>query len=274
MSRCLLSLVVLLFCMQAIAADPVGTAHVYKTVGDRELKLYVVTPEKAGTKRPAMVLFHGGGWVGGQPTQFNDFAQLLAERGIVAVQVEYRLLDRKNQDPPIICIQDAKSAMRWVRSHANEFGIDPDRIGAGGGSAGGHLAAFVGMVAGHDDPADDLSVACRAQALILFNPVYDNGPDGGWGTGRVKDRFQEFSPAHNITADDPPTIVFLGTNDKLIDVAVAKRFQERMHSVRVRSELKLYEDQTHGFFNNEPYKTQTLNAAFEFLQMIGWLGES
>ena len=118
MSRCLLSLVVLLFCSPAIAADPVGTAHVYKTVGDRELKLYVVTPEEAGTQRPAIVLFHGGGWTGGQPTQFNDFAVQLAERGIVAVQVEYRLLDRKNQDPPIICIQDAKSAMRWVFNSA------------------------------------------------------------------------------------------------------------------------------------------------------------
>ena len=256
------------------AQGNVGTEYVYKQVGERPLHLYVVHPAQKGVDRPAIVLFHGGGWTGGKPTQFNDFAKLLAERGMVAIQVEYRLLDRQTKDPPVICIQDAKSAMRFVRSHAKGWGIDPNRIAAGGGSAGGHLAAFVGMVDGHDDPDDDLTISCRAQALVLFNPVYDNGPEGGWGTARVGKRFPEFSPAHNITADDPPAIVFLGTKDSLINVAVAKRFQEAMQKAGVRSELKLYEGQPHGFFNKEPYKSQTIGAAMEFLESLGWLAKS
>ncbi|MCA9045842.1 MAG: alpha/beta hydrolase, partial [Planctomycetaceae bacterium] len=242
-------LLVLTLALTAQAAGPVGDKHVYKTVDGRELSLYVVSPETNGKPQmaPAVVFYHGGGWTGGQPTQFNDWATHLASRGMVAIQVQYRLLDKSTKDPPTICVEDAKSAMRWVRSHAQELGIDPNRIAAGGGSAGGHLAAFVGMVEGHDADGDDKNVSAKANALLLFNPVFDNGPDGGWGTARVGDRYPEFSPAHNISADDPPAIIFLGTSDKLIDVAVGERFRDGMKKVGVRCELQLFEDQPHGF---------------------------
>ncbi len=274
MLRTALLLALISWTPQAFAQGTVGTEYGYKQVGERSLHLYVVQPPQKGADRPAIVLFHGGGWTGGKPTQFNDFAKQLAARGMVAIQVEYRLLDRQSKDPPAICIQDAKSAMRFVRSHAQDWGIDPNRIAAGGGSAGGHLAAVVGMVDGHDDPTDDATVSCRAQALVLFNPVYDNGPEGGWGTARVGKRYPEFSPAHNISADDPPAIVFLGTKDSLIDVTVAQRFQQAMQKAGIRSELKLYEGQPHGFFNKDPYKSQTIGAAMEFLESLGWLAKS
>ena len=132
-------------------------------------------------------------------------------------------------------MNDAKSAMRWVRSHAAELGIDPNRIASGGGSAGGHLAAFVGMVEGKDDPQDDTKVSAKSNAMCLFNPVFDNGP-GGWGTERVGDRYQEFSPAHNITKDDPPAIVFLGSQDKLIPVKTLETFKANMEKAGVRCE--------------------------------------
>ncbi|MCA8991497.1 MAG: alpha/beta hydrolase fold domain-containing protein, partial [Planctomycetaceae bacterium] len=164
--------------------------------------------------------------------------------------------------------------MRWVRSHAQELGIDPNRIAAGGGSAGGHLAAFVGMVEGHDADGDDKNVSAKANALLLFNPVFDNGPDGGWGTARVGDRYPEFSPAHNISKDDPPAIIFLGTSDKLIDVAVGERFRDGMKKVGVRCELQLFEDQPHGFFNKDPFKSQTIKAVDEFLVSLGWLSKA
>ena len=251
----------------------IGERFVYKKVGNRELQLYVVKPAdaKASDQRAALVLFHGGGWVGGGPTQFNDQATYLTSRGMVCVQVEYRLLDKSNEEPPVICVQDAKSAMRWVRSHAGELGIDPKRIGAGGGSAGGHLAAFVGLVDGGDDPQDDLQVSAKADALVLFNPVFDNGPDGGWGQARVGDRVQEFSPAHNISADDPPAIVFLGTRDNLIPVATVKRFQANMKAAGVRCEAVYYDGQPHGFFNDAPWKSRTLLEADKFLASLGWL---
>jgi acetyl esterase/lipase len=254
------------------AEGPVGQARVYKKVGDRELRLFVVNPEdwQAADQRPALVLFHGGGWTGGSPVQFNDQAAYLARRGMVCIQVEYRLV-KDVPGPPVHCVQDAKSAMRWVRSHAAELGIDPQRIGAGGGSAGGHLAAFVGMAQGLDDPQDDLQVSPKANALVLFNPVFDNGPDGGWGQQRVGDRYKEFSPAHNVSADDPPAIVFLGRNDALIDVRVVERFQTNMTAANVRCETRYYEGQSHGFFNKDPWKTITLAEADKFLASLGWL---
>ncbi|MEY4484635.1 MAG: Acetylxylan esterase precursor [Verrucomicrobiota bacterium] len=247
--------------------------NVYKKIGDLELKLTVVNPPdwKATDQRPALVFFHGGGWVGGAPTQFTSQSEYLATRGLVCIQVQYRLLDKNDKEPPVICVQDAKSAMRWVRSHAAELGVDPQRIGAGGGSAGGHLAAFVGMVEGQDDPQDDVKISPKANALVLFNPVFDNGPDQGWGKERVGDRFKEFSPAHNISSDDPPAIVFLGTQDKLIPVGVLERFKASMEKAGVRCDTHFYEGMDHGFFNKDPEKTITLIEADKFLASLGWL---
>ena len=99
-----------------------------------------------------MVFYFGGGWVRGNPAQFERQSEHLASRGMVGIRVEYRVMPKGDSGPPVICCQDAKSAMRWVRAHAAELGIDPERIAAAGGSAGGHLAAFVSLVEGLDDP--------------------------------------------------------------------------------------------------------------------------
>lgn len=261
----------------ATTMPPPGEVRVYKKIGDRELKLFIVRPADgtASNRRPAIVFFHGGGWVGGSPGQFSEHARYFASRGLVCIQAEYRLLDRNGRDPPTVCCHDAKSAMRWVRAHAEELGIDPNRIAAAGGSVGGHLAAFVGMVDGMDDPSDDLTVSAKANALLLFNPVFDNGPDGGWGTARVGERYKEFSPAHNVSADDPPAIVFLGTQDNLIPVATVQRFQRAMAAADVICETRFYEGQPHGFFNygrgDNRYYYETTRAADEFLAQLGWL---
>ena len=123
-----------------------------------------------------------------------------------------------------------------------------------------------------DDQQVD-GVSRKPNALCLFNPVYDNGP-GEWGTGRVGDRYSEFSPAHNITDDDPPAIVFLGTRDKLIPVSTAERFRKNMLAAGVRSELYLYQDQPHGFFNHgrnqSVYYRLTVDRMMTFLDSLGW----
>lgn len=258
------------------AAEPV--VHVYKRVGDRDLTLQVFTPPgwSAGDRRPALVLFHGGSWTGGAPSQFAPQAAHFAARGMVTVLVRYRLLDKSTSEPPLVCVQDAKSAMRWVRAHAGQLGIDPQRIAAGGGSAGGHLAACTSLIEGLDDPQDDLAVSPKAAALILFNPVFDNGPDQGWGHERVGDLYRQYSPAHNITPAAPPTLVMLGTQDKLIPVAVVERFKAAMDRAGVRCEARFYEGQGHGFFNpgkseNDRSYRETLQAADDFLVSLGWL---
>jgi len=254
----------------------IGEARVYKRVGDRELKLHIVRPEgwKATDRRPAIVFYFGGGWVHGAPTQFNEHSVYFASRGLVCIQVEYRLVDRANPGPPLVCVYDARSSMRWVRSHAAELGIDPNRIASGGGSAGGHLAAHVGMVDALDDPADDKTVSPKSNAMVLFNPVLDNGP-GEYGAKLIGARYPEFSPAHNASRDDPPMILFLGSQDKLIPVVTVERLKANMEKAGVRCELRIYEGQGHGFFNAKggggKYYALTVREADKFLASLGWL---
>lgn len=276
LSLAFLTMGLILLSPQVSAAKPEGTPYTFKTVENRELKLYVTKPKQwqASDQRPAIVFFHGGGWVGGAPGQFTEHSKYFASRGVVCFQVQYRLLDRSKSEPPTTCIEDAKSAMRWIRSRAKEFGIDANRIASGGGSAGGHLAAFVGTSEGVDSEKDNLSVSPKSNAMLLFNPVYNNGP-GGWGTARVKDDYKKFSPAHNLTPDDPPSIVFLGDQDKLIPVATAEEFRDTLRKHGVQSELRIFKDQGHGFFNhgrnNNQFYRETVIACDEFLQGLGWI---
>ncbi|HZZ42556.1 MAG TPA: alpha/beta hydrolase, partial [Tepidisphaeraceae bacterium] len=254
-----------------------GKEYVYKEVEGRKLKLYVVEPEgvKEGDKRPGIVFFHGGGWVGGQPNQFDKQATYFASRGLVTVQVEYRLLEKGKAEAPTVCVEDAKSAMRWVRSHAGELGMDPKRIAAAGGSAGGHLAAAVTMLSGLDGAGDDLTVSPRADALILWNPVFNNGP-GEYGYGRVGDKYMEYSPAHHVTGDTPPTVVFIGDKDHLIPLKVVKDFKAEMEKAGAKCELHVYPGADHGFFNDGRngdgyYARETMRAADVFLRGLGWV---
>ncbi|MBN2326894.1 MAG: alpha/beta hydrolase [Candidatus Omnitrophica bacterium] len=247
----------------------------YKKVQNVELKLHVFYPEnhKITDQRAAIVFFFGGGWKNGSPEQFYPHCQYFSSRGMTAFAAEYRI-ESKHGTTPYKCVEDGKSAIRYIRKHARELGIDPTRIAAGGGSAGGHVAAAAGTLQQFDDPADDASISSKPNAMVLFNPVYDNGPDG-YGYDRVIDYWQDFSPLHNIDESIPPTVVFLGTQDKLIPVSTARKFQKLVEDVHVRSDLHLYDGQPHGFFNyrdgNNTYYIQTVIAADKFLVSLGYL---
>jgi acetyl esterase/lipase len=246
----------------------------YKQVGDTKLFLHVFAPKghKATDKRPAIVFFFGGGWNGGTPKQFEPHCRHLAARGMVAITAEYRVKSR-NKTTPFECVADGKSALRWVRANAARLGVDPHRIAAGGGSAGGHVAAAVGNCLGLEEKDEDLKISSKPNALVLFNPVYDNS-EKGYGYSRVRPRWKEISPMHNIRKGAPPTIVFLGTKDKLIPVATGEEYQKRMKAVGSRSELHLYKDALHGFFNKgKPgnHYPDTIDKMDKFLAALGWL---
>ena len=224
--------------------------EVYKKASGDDLRIYRLDPEghdPKTDKRPAVVFFFGGSWNGGSVAQFEPHANYLAGRGIVAFLADYRVKSRQ-KTPPLACVEDGKSAIRWVRQNAERLGVDPDKIIAGGGSAGGHVAATTGICDGLEGPNEDLSISSKSEALLLFNPVYDNGPDG-YGHDRITEWFPAISPAHNITKGDPPTIVFLGSEDKLIPVSTAEKFRDDQKALGIKSELHVYKGEPHGFFN-------------------------
>jgi acetyl esterase/lipase len=247
----------------------------YKTVGDRELTLRVFKPEgwSAGDSRGAIVFFHGGGWRSGSPKQFFGEAEHLAKLGMVAFSAQYRLTSQDGVTPTM-CISDAKSAMRFVRSHAAEFGIDPGRIAAGGGSAGGHLAAAVAMVPGFDEAGEDTSVSCVPNALALYNPVLDLreipvGRDRGWGEDK-----SAASPIVHVHEGLPPTIVFHGTKDTTVPFGQAERFTAAMKAAGNQCVLVPYEGRSHGFFNaskSEEDNADTTRRLVKFLREHGFI---
>ncbi len=242
----------------------------YKRIGDISLSLHVFNPEghQASDSRPAIVFFHGGGWNQGHPSHFYRQSKHLANKGMVAISAQYRVLKTHGTEPEM-SLMDGKSAMRWVRAHAKELGINSNMIAAGGGSAGGHVAAATGTATTIEDPNDDSSVSFRPDALVLFNPVFDNGPDG-YGHKRVKAYWQQFSPLHNITKNTPPTIGFFGEKDTAIKVPSVLKFEKRMKEVGVPFEMHIYKNQPHGFFNETKYN-ETVSEMEAFLINLGFI---
>ncbi|MDG2122929.1 MAG: alpha/beta hydrolase fold domain-containing protein [Verrucomicrobiales bacterium] len=261
------------------AADTPDKLIPFKPLGDKpalQLHTFLPADHKASDKRPAIIFFFGGGWAGGTPSQFYPHCRHYADLGLVAFAAEYRTL-KSHSTGPQSCVADGKSALRYLKAHATELGIDPTKIIAGGGSAGGHVAASTATITKFDDPADDTSISPVPAALVLFNPVCDNGPENGWGHAKVKAYWKDISPAHNLSATTPPTITFLGTNDKLIPVSTAERFRDTLKSHAVKTELHLYQNQGHGFFNlrngNSEYYDKTVAAADRFLLSLALLPE-
>lgn len=251
-------------------------SRVYKTTPQGELSLRIFEQAGGGKNRPCVVFFFGGGWRGGSMAQFARHSEFLASHGYVAVTPQYRTQEGHGTTPRE-AVMDAKSAIRWIRAHADELGIDPDRVVAGGGSAGGHLAAAAATVTRINDPADDLSVSAVPNCLLLFNPVVDNGPgEDSYGYERVAEYWRDFSPIHNIDGKKmPPTAVFLGTNDRLIPVSVGEAFVSKVRETGAPARLYLYEGQDHGFFNyrggENPFFHETLKDMAAFLRENGFL---
>lgn len=247
----------------------------YKVIEGDTLNLILRFPSrfKKSKKYPTIIFFFGGGWNGGTVKQFEPQAEYFAARGMVAVVADYRVRSR-HKTTPYEAVKDAKSAIRFLRKHADELNINPEKIVASGGSAGGHLAAACGTLPGLDEPGEDLNISSKANALVLFNPVFDNGPDG-FEHKRMGERWQEISPAHNIKKGAPPTIVFLGTNDHLIPASIAENYKAKMEAVGSRCDLHLYEGQKHGFFNQKKdsheYYNRTVRETDLFLKSLGYL---
>jgi acetyl esterase/lipase len=252
----------------ALAAPLKPTSKtIYKKVADRELNLHAFNPEgwKAGDQRACYITIHGGGWTGMGPERMYPFADHYAKLGLVSFSVEYRLASAKTGVTVFDCVKDARSAVRYIRAHAGELGIDPQKIIVSGGSAGGHLAAATAMFDAVNEEGEDTKISSAPNALILLFPVIDTSTEG-YGNAKIGERWKELSPAHNVRAGLPPTITFHGTGDATCPFKGAQIFHDAMLKAGNRSELVVNEGGAHGYLmRTQPLFDECLAKSDAFL---------
>lgn len=213
----------------------------YKKAQPDDLTLHLFEPQnQAHELRPAIVFFFAGGWQYGSPLQFYRECSYYADKGMVAISVDYRIASY-NKTSPMESIEDAKDAVAWIRAHAEEYHINPNKIVVAGASAGGQLAAYLGTI--DDGSGRDY----KPNLELLYYPVADNSPQG-FGPKEMKDKFEEVSPLHNLNESNPPTMFVLGTKDKYVPVLTGKAYVSTLLEKGVYAELHLFERGVHPIF--------------------------
>lgn len=287
----------LLCCLFPVLASAQGRAYppefagaraeVYKQVGDVNLQLWVFDPPShtRNDPRPAIVFFFGGGWTSGTPAQFEQHGRYLSQQGMVAILADYRVRGR-HQTLADRSVADAKSAIRWVRQHAERLGIDRDKIVAAGGSAGGHLAACTAVIQELDEPSESEAISSVPNALALFNPAVVLSPFDGIEIDEAKQSelatrigvpAVQISPIHHVRPGLPPTIIFHGEADTTVGFNTARRYAEVNQALGNRCDLVGYPGAAHGFFNHgrggDPgaHYLDTLSRLHGFLFSLGYL---
>lgn len=233
--------------------------HVYFERSGVALELEIVRPAAAPGDAPAVVFFHGGAWRMGSREQFLPQCRVLAEGGAFGITASYRLVSDQNGLSPVDCAEDAARALRWVRAHAAELGIDAGRIAAGGGSAGGQLATAAA------------AMGIELAALVLFNPAL--APDG---TPRLR-FLGAAGPDWDVAPGFPPTLVQHGTADTIVPIDHARRFADRLKALGSRCDLVEYDAMPHAFFNHpapEGRYTETVLEMQRFLRSLGLLASA
>jgi acetyl esterase/lipase len=257
-----------------LAADLEPTrVVVYKKVGDRELHLNIFEPEglQHTDRRACFLTIHGGGWSGLAPRRQYPFAAHFAKLGLVSIAIEYRLFHRGAGTTVFDCVRDSRSAVRYVRAHAEELGIDPQQIIANGGSAGGHLAAGTALFEGVDEAGEDPSVSSTPNAMVLYFPVIDTSPEG-YGAAKIGSRWREISPLHHVRSGAPPTLILHGTGDTVTPFRGAQAFHDAMLKAGNRCELVPAEGGAHGYLmRDRAMYEEALQRTETFLASLGFL---
>lgn len=246
--------------------------RVYRTTPEGNLNLHFFIPQdaKPSDRRAAILFFHGMG--GGAEGFFPD-AQYFASRGLVSASADYPIIrgPTRNVIRADESIGHAKSAVRWLRAHASEFGVDPSKVIVAGGSWGGMVALQTALVPGFDAPDDDRSISCEPNALVLFNPTVHPRADVANAAGETI--AEKISPARFQKANMPPAIFFYGTADNLFEAGT--KFVAKSKELGNRCVYFTAENQPHGFSGREPWLTATTVEVDRFLVSLGYLsGES
>lgn len=267
------------------AALPAGVSLVadqtYSQHGSHCLKLDLYLPA-AGGAVPVVLLVHGGGWRAGFRAEFAPMAVRLAQRGYAAVTVSYRL-SGEAQYPA--AIHDVRAAVRWVRSHAGEYRIDPQRIALAGGSAGGQIASLAG-VTGHlerfDPGAADSPVSSAVQAIVNIDGLsdftseaarkYEDDPAkkspsaAAWFGGRYAEKsalWQEASPIQYVRPGMPP-MLFIDSSQQRFSVG-RDEMVSSMAQAGVATRVLILPGTPHSFWMFDPWLQTTVDATVDFL---------
>ena len=252
---------------------------VYARYGSRAMHLDLYLPKQRTGLSPAVVYIHGGGWSGGNRRAFSRQAAHKATLGFAGACIEYRLSGEAKFPA---ALYDSKAAVRWVRANAKAYGIDPERIGAAGGSAGGHLVAMLGTthaIKEFEGDGGSPGVSSRVRAVAAFNPAVDlvsfGKRAGGNATNAVfqflgatyADKPKLWAQATPLTHVSKQSAVFLflhGNSDSTVPYQQSLDMLNELKSAGVKAEIFTAEGAAHGFFNRPPWFESTLNRMQEF----------
>ena len=250
---------------------------VFGNGGERELKLNIIRPkEKPAEPTPVVVWIHGGAWRAGSKEGTPTLA--LAQKGYFTASISYRLSQEAKFPAQI---EDCKCAIRWLRAHAKEYGINPDRIGVWGSSAGGHLVALLGTsggVADLDGKGGWADQSSRVQAVCDFFGPTDftrmmegrstmdhyaaNSPESQLIGGPVldnKDKCAKANPITYVTPDDPPFLIVHGEQDTTVPINSSVLLDEALRKAGVEATFVRVKGGGHGFRGNTDPSPQRIN---------------
>ncbi|MEI7688011.1 MAG: alpha/beta hydrolase [Planctomycetota bacterium] len=248
----------------------------YSNPDGQRLQLDIARPKKTDGPRAAILCIHGGGFRAGKRENYDALCIRLAQQGYVALSPSYRLAPKY---PFPAAVHDVKAAVRWTRANAAKYGIDPDRIGVTGGSAGGHLAQFLGVTGDvkafegdGGNPTQSSRVACVVNVYgpSDFTKSYGKSVDaaevlplflgGNLDTARLK--HIEASPLNWVTPNAAPTLCIHGTDDKYVAHEQAVWLIDRLKSAGVEAELLTLPGAGHGFKGKDAEVAEKAMIAF------------
>ena len=241
---------------------------IYKQVGNIELEAHIFYPENhsQNDETPVYAFFHGGGWAVGIPEWGYSNCKRYQEKGMVAISFEYRLIDIHGSNI-INCIEDAKSAILWIRQNAKELGIDPNKVVASGFSAGGHLASSTAILDEFD--IQDGGFNSKPNAFIAHSASY-NTTKSNFFRRQSNGDSESISTFHNASKGLPPAIFFHGTDDHLAPISEFTEFRDKMQSLNNDFEYKIFQNVGH-FFNDDKASQEVRELTDAFLKKLGYI---
>ena len=232
--------------------------------GGRSLKADIFLPPLEEKSRPAVLFIHGGGWIEGDRSQLRGYGILLARLGFVCMCNSYRL---SNESIWPAQVQDVNCAIRYLRANATDLGLDPDRIGVSGNSAGGHLSLMAAATnydqifegeGGSNKVSSEIKAVCAIyppttiRQLEMLNPL-ENAFLMLMGKEAKKEDFDKASPLNYVTEDYPPCMLIHGSTDSVVRLKDSTKFYEKLIEFNRPASLHIFSEEEHAFDGEPDY---------------------